>query len=196
MDFNIGDKVEVIDEALSGVICAIKGDQITFCCEDGFEYTYALSQVLIYDQQGKVKHQIHGDFKLEEEFQPSQVDLINREESYLMSPQFSISFKGKKPVFDLHLEELAPQYTFELKHDALNFQLNFVRRVIEKATQSRQRKLIFIHGVGTGALREALRTMLREEYPHIEYFDGNYFSYGQGATEIIIHGLGKADLKG
>jgi dsDNA-specific endonuclease/ATPase MutS2 len=52
--------------------------------------------------------------------------------------------------------------------------------------------MVFIHGRGRGILREELRKMLAEEYPHIEYFDGNYMRYGSGATEIIIHGLGKA----
>jgi len=180
MEFSIGDSVEVIDENLGGIVCAINDTKITFCCDDGFEYTYLANQLIRYDNEGNASHQTDSKFNFKTD------DYAIGE----IRPQFSISFKGKKPIFDLHLEELAPSHHFYLKHDALCFQLNFVREVIEKAKKSRRRRMVFIHGMGTGTLREALRKMLAEEHPNIEFFDGSYESFGQGATEIIIHGLG------
>lgn len=181
MEFKIGDRVEVIDESLSGVVSKVTDKQISFCCADDFEYTYLSHQLIKLNDDGSASHQIQESIYLADEREAEEKNL----------PEFSIQFKGQKPSFDLHLEYLAPDKYFKLKHNSLLYQLSFVREVIRRAHRGHQRQIVFIHGRGRGVLREELRKMLDAEYPNIEYFDGNYQLYGQGATEVFIHGIGK-----
>ena len=52
-------------------------------------------------------------------------------------------------------------------------------------------KIVFIHGVGNGVLRQSIRDILKR-YDGIEYSDGSYQKYGAGATEVRIISRNKA----
>jgi hypothetical protein len=187
MEIEVGNTVFVIDEDLSGKVTRVEGNRLSFECEDGFEYTYYIDQLIVIDEDGTAKHEVKAYN-------------IKSEKSYIKAPiednpshffEEKIKFKGKKPEFDLHIEEVAPQAKFNTKHEALLFQMDFVRHVINLAYRRRVSRLVFVHGVGKGVLREQLRIMLTNDYPNIEFFDGPYNKFGNGATEIVIHGMGK-----
>jgi dsDNA-specific endonuclease/ATPase MutS2 len=52
-------------------------------------------------------------------------------------------------------------------------------------------KIVFIHGVGNGVLRQTIRDLLRT-YEGIEYSDASYKKFGAGATEVTILSRNKA----
>ncbi|MEQ8624892.1 MAG: Smr/MutS family protein [Vicingaceae bacterium] len=178
MDLSPGDRVEVIDEALKGEVLSVDNTLVVVCCEDGFEYTYEKSQLLKIGDGGLV------------EFERKKLEL-ELEQSVELTGEFPIrkliQLIGKKPVIDLHIEELAPNKNFETLHDILSYQLDYVQQVLATAGVKRIRQLVFVHGVGKGILREQLRALLSSKYPTVEYFDGSYNHFGSGATEVIIH---------
>lgn len=179
MEIKLGDIVEVIDEDLSGEVIAIEEDYLVFASADGFEYRYHKSAVFCF-KEGQLIHSkeiVHSS----EEFIVEDKKVENH------SHQLTIVFSGKIPVFDLHLEELAPQTVFSNLHDALIFQLEYAEAVLSQAARKRIRRFVFVHGVGKGVLRKELRNLLKEKYTGVEFFDGNYSKFGAGATEIIIH---------
>jgi len=47
-------------------------------------------------------------------------------------------------------------------------------------------KLIYIHGIGNGTLKNELRKILRT-YPDIQVKEAAFNSYGYGAIEVHIH---------
>ena len=57
---------------------------------------------------------------------------------------------------------------------------------MESAIRNGKRKLIVIHGVGEGVLREEVRRML-QYYDTVQFHDADMRRYGVGATEVIIH---------
>ena len=177
MEIKVGDEVQVIDELLKGKVTAITAVSIKFLCEDGFEYTYPKSSIMFIDDDKKI-HTAHK----EHEILKMAVEEIEQK-----GTSIPILFKGKVPEFDIHIDCLAPDAEFKTQHDALLFQLDYARSVILKAIQQRIRRIVFIHGVGKGVLRNELRKLIGERFPGIEYFDGSYSKYGHGATEIIIH---------
>ncbi|HRH39544.1 MAG TPA: hypothetical protein PK760_14440, partial [Flavobacteriales bacterium] len=66
---------------------------------------------------------------------------------------------------DLHLHELVEDET-KLSHDEkLRYQLAYFERALESAIRDGKRKLIVIHGVGEGVLREEVRKAL-------QYYEG------------------------
>ena len=47
-------------------------------------------------------------------------------------------------------------------------------------------KIIVIHGVGEGVLKEEIRSYLSKQ-EGLEYYDADFREYGKGATAVEIH---------
>ena len=56
---------------------------------------------------------------------------------------------------------------------------------MEAAIRDGKKKLIVIHGVGEGVLREEVRKML-QFYENVRFHDADMRKYGVGATEVQI----------
>ena len=69
--------------------------------------------------------------------------------------------------------------------DMLNLQLDTARRQLEFAIKKRIPKIVFIHGVGEGVLRQELETLI-SRYNNVQFYDADYKTYGLGATEVKI----------
>jgi len=69
--------------------------------------------------------------------------------------------------------------------DMLNLQLDTARGQLEFAMRKRIPKIVFIHGVGEGVLRQELETLF-SRYNNVTFYDADYKTYGLGATEVRI----------
>lgn len=177
MQLEKNDRVKVVDEDFEGKVVQVSGESVVIECKDGFEYTFAIYDLIKIKEDGESEHRV----------KPISLEI---EKKKVAQPIRSfIELKGAKPIVDLHLEELCPEEQFSSNHEALSYQLHHCRVVIETAIQKRIRNIVFIHGVGAGKLKLELRSMLEENYPTIEFFDASYNLFGGGATEIIIHRL-------
>jgi len=56
------------------------------------------------------------------------------------------------------------------------------------AINSKQKKIVFIHGAGSGKLKHRIRGILEEKYPKLKYQDASFKEYGYGATLVILPG--------
>jgi dsDNA-specific endonuclease/ATPase MutS2 len=63
-------------------------------------------------------------------------------------------------------------------------QLRHFTKALDKAISGHYKKLIVIHGVGNGRLKQEVRAILESE--HMRFHDASYARYGFGATEVII----------
>lgn len=86
---------------------------------------------------------------------------------------------------DLHLHELVENESSLEREERLSYQLAYFERALESAIRDGKRKLIVIHGVGEGILREEVRRML-QFYPGVQFHDADMRRYGVGATEVLI----------
>jgi DNA-nicking Smr family endonuclease len=59
--------------------------------------------------------------------------------------------------------------------------------MLRNAEEKKIPRVVFIHGVGQGVLRQEIRKILNDYYPHCEFMDAPYHTYGYGATEVRIH---------
>jgi dsDNA-specific endonuclease/ATPase MutS2 len=71
------------------------------------------------------------------------------------------------------------------KFEMLNLQLDTAKRQLDFAISKRIQKIVFIHGVGEGVLKEELGYMLRK-YDNVKFYDADYQKYGLGATEVYV----------
>lgn len=88
-------------------------------------------------------------------------------------------------LVDLHIEKLIDDHYGLSNSEKLDIQTAHFRRKLEMAITGHYIKIVFIHGVGNGVLRQAIRELLRT-YEGIEYSDASYKKFGAGATEVRI----------
>lgn len=93
---------------------------------------------------------------------------------------------SKEMEIDLHIEELLDEYGNMSNYEIVQIQLNAFQQAINTAIKENYRRLIVIHGIGSGKLKQEVRNLLTASYPKFYFYDASYSKYGQGATEIIL----------
>jgi len=179
-NYKIGQRVRFLDEPGGGRITALKGEEAWIEDEDGFARVFALTE-LVPDARFPV-----GDVP------------PRRDESHLAAGQKKMGPTGKRAIpnkleVDLHFDKLV---AYPKNYDAyacLQIQLKEVRKALEKARKQGARRLILIHGVGQGRLREEVHQLLERE-TDLTFYDASYAEYGRGATEVEWRGGGRGKL--
>jgi len=86
----------------------------------------------------------------------------------------------------LHIEELIDSHSGLTNSEILSVQLERFEKEIQYCLSNGIKKLIVIHGVGNGKLKQEIVSILKT-IDDITYYDASYKNYGYGATEILIH---------
>lgn len=90
-------------------------------------------------------------------------------------------FTNKAVEIDLHIEAL-PGGLGVAKGQELPFQLEYFKAVMRSQLKHRGRRIIFVHGVGDGVLKAAIR----EELDTVYAISCSWTPYGDGATAVTI----------
>ena len=177
--FKVGDKVEVLDDVLSGIVKSINNSRITIVTEEGFDLDFDSSELVVIKKSELNQHSFNNvdlrTYKLEKEDK---------------KPKKSIKIKPKeryqpKMEVDLHLHKLVDKERGMSNFDKLNLQLDTARRQLDFAIRKKIQKIVFIHGVGEGVLKMELESLF-SRYDNIKYYEADYKKYGFGATEVYI----------
>ncbi len=177
--FEIGDKVAVLDDDISGIVKSINNNQITIETEDNFMMTFFVNELIKENNSNELYN-----IKSSESLIKKQNDLKLTKKQIETKNKFEKQERGI-PEFDLHIEKLVNNYKHLSNFDALNLQLETAKRHIDFAIRNRIPKIILIHGVGEGILKEELKYLFKQ-YDQINYQDANYQKYGLGATELYF----------
>lgn len=87
---------------------------------------------------------------------------------------------------DLHMEHLVDDVKGMTNADMLNVQLNTLRKALDNALLNRQERMVIIHGLGKGVLKEEVHKILKRT-KHVKRFSNDYHCrYGFGATEVFF----------
>lgn len=86
---------------------------------------------------------------------------------------------------DLHIENLVDSKKGMTNYDMLQTQIRHFQKELEQAIEKNFYKIVFIHGVGNGRLKQEILTILKG-YPEFKVQDASYKRYGYGATEVIL----------
>lgn len=87
---------------------------------------------------------------------------------------------------DLHIEELIDSHSGLTNAQILGIQLERFEKELQYCLANGIKKLILIHGVGNGKLKQEIIAILKT-VDGISYYDASYKDYGFGATEVRIH---------
>ncbi len=86
---------------------------------------------------------------------------------------------------DLHIEELVEDFSGLSNAEMISIQLKHFSKEMDNAMKMHFRRVIFIHGVGNGKLKNEIRKELGN-YPGIAFKDADNRKYGYGATEVTL----------
>ena len=195
MEIKIGSEVKFLNDVGGGIVLEIFSDgTASVQREDGFDMKYNLTELMLVSDS--ITEQ-------EEEYNNKLPDLakiiaqdVNEERQKLIQKDFEIKYanvratnqqrRGEHMVIDLHIHELIDDQSGLQDRTKLDIQLNHFERMMRIAGEQRVKRVIFIHGVGQGVLRNQIRTRLDSYYPDCTVRDGNPREYGAGATEVIL----------
>ncbi|MDR3366816.1 MAG: DUF2027 domain-containing protein [Prevotellaceae bacterium] len=88
---------------------------------------------------------------------------------------------------DLHAEMLVNDVHKFSAGELLELQMSRFTAALENALSSgRKGRIVFIHGIGSGKLKQELRQCLTKTYPLISFQDASFREYGYGATMVFL----------
>ena len=87
---------------------------------------------------------------------------------------------------DLHIHQLIDNTSGLSNKEILDIQMDKVERETRSAIQSGAKKIVFIHGVGQGVLKQEVSKLLKRKFPKYSYHDASFKEYGYGATMVIL----------
>ncbi|WP_029489299.1 Smr/MutS family protein [Ochrovirga pacifica] len=177
MKLKIGDKVLMKDSVGKGVVVKVSKGQVMVLDEYGFELPYRENQLILIEV---------------EQSELSKFNDINnkmlRQKEQLVETSKRSTKKSKQEKYgvvmevDLHIEKLVKSISGMNNADILNKQLDTAKHKVEFAIRNRIPKIVFIHGVGEGILKEELYRLFHRY--SLRYEDASYQKYGLGATEV------------
>jgi hypothetical protein len=125
----------------------------------------------------------------EEYFEEEDLHRIMREKETRVSKPLSISSEKNNALLewevDLHAEELIDNLQGMSNAQIIEIQLKYFQKRLDEGIAGNVRKIVFIHGVGNGRLKQEIRYLLAN-YKSLRYHDASYASYGFGATEVVL----------
>ena len=173
--FSIGDRVEVLDEVIKGTVQQIEGDMVTLMTKDGFPMKFTAKDLV--KVQGKISvSNIEVSQIMEEKEVPRRKKAVSKKPKERNLPKMEV---------DLHIHQLVRSTKGLTNFDMLNIQLETAKHQLDFAIQKRIQKVVFIHGVGEGVLKDELQYLFNK-YDNLKYYDADYQKYGLGATEVYI----------
>jgi hypothetical protein len=93
--------------------------------------------------------------------------------------------KSLEKEVDLHINELVDDTSGLTNFEMLNIQLERFEKELDAAIAKHMKKIVFIHGVGNGRLKQEIVSVLKAT-SGITYHDASYKEYGYGATQVNI----------
>ena len=177
--FEIGDKVAVLDDDISGVVIKVQNNEISVETTDNFVMTFFVNELV----------KINNSNELSGFFSTQSLGSVLKDKEEPKKRSFVKEKRSRKDEFvlevDLHIEKLVPSKRGMSNYDILNLQMDTAKRQMDFAIRNRMPKLVFIHGVGEGVLKAELDFLLGR-YDNISFQDANYQKYGIGATEVYF----------
>jgi len=105
-------------------------------------------------------------------------------ESKAMTDQINIT--RPEEVIDIHIHQLVKHYSEISADEAISIQMNHFKNMFEKALALNYFKITFIHGVGTGVLKQKIWKEVSGHPAVKTFYEAKKEKFGYGATEIVF----------
>lgn len=178
----IGNKVKVINENFEGKIKKIlPNNRLIITCTDGFDYEFSTNKVVIIGDDNQ--HQYTID---QTEVSTKITSEKYNKEDFLKKYTTKNKYQYNRTLeIDLHLDQLVEHPGRLDDWQRLHTQMQHVKNCMSAANEKNIKKIVFIHGIGTGVLKTELQNYL-SKFENITFKKADFNEYGNGATEVLI----------
>lgn len=136
-----------------------------------------------------LKEDFNSTAKLEISLSDSDISKLRSIKEFSSKDKISKShkeyLKSLEKEVDLHIEELIESTQGMSNHEILSIQMERFEKELDAAISKGMKKIIFIHGVGNGRLKQEIQSVLKAT-KGVTYQDASYKEYGFGATQVNI----------
>ncbi len=146
------------------------------------EFKYPVYGFLLKDEFASV-HKIEPEMNLIDMAKLKSIKEFRSKEKVSKSSREYL--KSLEKEVDLHIEELVENTNGLSNFEMLNIQLERFEKELDEAIEKNMKKLVFIHGVGNGRLRQEIASVLKKT-KGVSFQDASYKEYGYGATQVNI----------
>lgn len=87
---------------------------------------------------------------------------------------------------DLHIDELLDDTRGLSNHEMLEIQMKTFHEELQRAIETGVKRIVFIHGLGNGTLKQELRKELSQKFKKYAFQDASFQEYGFGATMVLL----------
>ncbi len=177
MKLNIGDVVVVTDDVIRGKVSKIEGSAISIETSDGFILTFDEKELvkIAIEQSELLKTVVVPHYLSQKTDYKKQGKAVKQKRTKDTSPAMEV---------DLHINKLTKSTKGLDNYDMLSLQMDTAKHKLEFAIRNKIPRIIFIHGVGEGVLKQELYFLLKRYSVNI--CEASYQKYGMGATEVYI----------
>jgi len=187
MDLKIGDRIKVVDDDLAGwVRCILSNDLILIEDDHGFEREYPAGALIIEngnEEYGRLDE--NAEWAASHEKRSDTLKNVKKVDAKIKKGLQQRKAPDVDMEIDLHLHEIIDNERGMSDAEKIQYQISYFERMLEKAIREKKKKVVFIHGIGKGRLREEMRRVM-SFYTNVRYFDADHRKYGSGATEVHI----------
>ena len=177
MSFKVGDKVCVIDSNLLGDVLSVTKNEVKIKTPEGFKEIHKTENLIKLEDN--IFKNLFLDLKQKEKIIAEKSEQTKQVHNLKLKAVFNEVIE-----VDLHIEKLIKNPNKIKKKNILSFQLNAARNFLNRANEIGIKKIIFIHGVGEGILKNELENLLINHSQDLLYYPANFSNYGNGATEV------------
>ena len=168
MKFKVGDNIIFKKEKQSGVVVKINSlYKVKIETSDGFDVNVSVDDIILTDS-------------ITEKSSAYATDLLHKDVLNSNKPASKQQRSQTVLKIDLHVELLTSDYQYMHNSEIIQLQLETCHKKLEYALNSKITKVIIIHGIGKGVLKEQVHQLLQD------YKLRYYLSRDGGATEVII----------
>lgn len=167
-----GQAIRMMDTNDSGTITGFRKNCFEITLSDGLVITATKSEFVLTSKE--------EDLKMYRSMPSSP-------RKKMLQEQQKKAVSANEPLMvDLHIERI-PGNENVPEWAALDFQMDYFRRVIRENLRHRGKKIVFVHGLGDGVLRSAVRRELDEVFAlSCSYTAGTADNYGPGALIVTV----------
>ena len=191
MRFKKGDIVLFLNEKMEGTVQSINSKGLVMVLNsDGFEVPVLEKDIV---------HKLSDDQKREEKLKVvkpsptvvvkeddfSDMNFMKEENQRNVSKPHSHRRDDVEMEVDIHIERLLKKHQHLGNSQIVRIQMEYTEQAMKRAFALGMHRLIIIHGVGNGTLKEEVRKLLKR-YSNIRYADASFQKYGNGATVVYL----------
>jgi hypothetical protein len=121
-------------------------------------------------------------------------ELSEREDKKLLSVKETVNAQGIPVIktkdealeVDLHINKLIDSVVGLSNREILTYQLDKFNEVMEENRYKKGQRVVFIHGLGNGTLKQKLIWELDHKYKTSRHQEASFQKYGSGATMVVM----------